>query len=178
VAISTSHLQVVKYAMIVTQIEPGYTCNPATFADLTNFIPICKPCPTGCLNCDFTTMTCSSPCAAGYEHDGVSACLIKQCNSAKQTSDEDCDDGNLANLDGCSSLCKIEEGFNCTTTLFQLTTCVACATGCATCSSSNINICQACKSGYELNGTTCYQKLCGNGILLNLCAELHRMYGE
>ena len=37
-------------------------------------------------------------------------CLLPQCGDGIQDSEEDCDDGNLFNVDGCSDECTIEEG--------------------------------------------------------------------
>lgn len=37
-------------------------------------------------------------------------CLLPQCGDGIQDSEEDCDDGNLFNVDGCSEECTIEEG--------------------------------------------------------------------
>ena len=38
---------------------------------------------------------------------------IPNCGDGLRYSSEDCDDGNLDNYDGCSSLCKVEANFVC-----------------------------------------------------------------
>lgn len=38
----------------------------------------------------------------------------KVCGDGLKAAEENCDDGGLGNLDGCSSLCTIEHGYYCT----------------------------------------------------------------
>ncbi|MFY0578496.1 choice-of-anchor A family protein [Cystobacter fuscus] len=42
------------------------------------------------------------------------------CGDATRTPDEQCDDGNTANGDGCSSLCAVEDGYLCSNANFSL----------------------------------------------------------
>ena len=43
-----------------------------------------------------------------------STCIRKKCGDSKINLDhEECDDGNLDNLDGCSAVCKVERGYEC-----------------------------------------------------------------
>jgi len=46
----------------------------------------------------------------------VSICVkfnFPRCGDLKIDPDETCDDGNTEKNDGCSSICEIEEGFEC-----------------------------------------------------------------
>ena len=50
-----------------------------------------------------------------YELDGNNIC-IPECGDGVMIEDEECDDNNTDNEDGCSSLCRVEDYFNCTNT--------------------------------------------------------------
>jgi cysteine-rich repeat protein len=52
------------------------------------------------------------------------------CGDGKLDLDEECDDGNSVGGDGCSSTCKIESGFTCTTATVQSTTTTICQPAC------------------------------------------------
>jgi cysteine-rich repeat protein len=75
-----------------------------------------------CLTCDATqkrvqvistilgaNFTCN--CDVGYYDNGVTACK-EVCGDSRVITDQ-CDDGNTADNDGCSSTCYIENGFSC-----------------------------------------------------------------
>ena len=69
---------------------------------------------TACLLCDslkgyvLTNGLCS--CKIGFAYDG-NIC-VEVCGDGKAIIDE-CDDGNIVNGDGCSSVCKIEKNYRC-----------------------------------------------------------------
>ena len=48
----------------------------------------------------------------GNAREGVFMCEI-ECGDGFKAVDEECDDGNLINLDGCTSNCKKEIGWTC-----------------------------------------------------------------
>lgn len=64
--------------------------------------------------CDATTHTCTAgsdlpdgtPCSGGVCESG--ACVPSQCGNGVLEAGEQCDDGNLFDLDGCDSSCKYE----------------------------------------------------------------------
>src|SRR5690242_11686058 len=62
---------------------------------------------------------CSKDCQAieaGWECPVVGSPCRKICSNGILNTGETCDDGNLANGDGCNSACQIESGWKCRTT--------------------------------------------------------------
>ncbi|CDW91263.1 fu domain containing protein [Stylonychia lemnae] len=86
----------------------------------------CKTCQGesefDCLSCNaedkFVAQQCLScnqqPGMTEPIDDSVSGC-VEICGDGFNYGSYQCDDGNLINGDGCSSICIIEQGFNCTT---------------------------------------------------------------
>ena len=62
---------------------------------------------------------CSKTCTKEpncLDSSGKTQACTATCGDGNMDPSEECDDGNLVNGDGCSSNCKIEGGFTCTTT--------------------------------------------------------------
>jgi large repetitive protein len=61
----------------------------------------------------------------GYISNKNGGCKIPQCGDGYLNTNlgEECDDGNNSELDGCSSTCKIEEGWSCTTNELKVSVC-------------------------------------------------------
>jgi fibro-slime domain-containing protein len=72
-------------------------------------------------------MGCSKTCTKEptcQDNAGKTQACTATCGDGNLDPGEDCDDGNLIDLDGCSSECKVEGGFSCPTTTNQdSTTC-------------------------------------------------------
>ena len=51
---------------------------------------------------------------------------VQVCGDGVKTSSEQCDDGNLVSLDGCSSTCTIESGWTCGATSPSVCTPICC----------------------------------------------------
>ena len=72
---------------------------------------------------------CTADCHSwdGFECSSLpltkSDCLEQKCGNGERTSDEECDDGNEQNDDGCSSVCRVEPGWNCTSDYQLQSTC-------------------------------------------------------
>jgi len=74
--------------------------------------------PNGLFNGDGSgcSKTCTvEPVCRGTNGTGTTHACAASCGNGNLEPGEECDDGNLANRDGCSSTCKIEQGFTCTT---------------------------------------------------------------
>ncbi|CAI2386605.1 unnamed protein product [Moneuplotes crassus] len=57
--------------------------------------------------------TCTQ-CAAGYSPNAAKNACVTVCGDGKRAGTEECDDGNtLATVDGCSSTCAIDSGWEC-----------------------------------------------------------------
>jgi len=118
------------------QIEPGADCpevgkpcNKATCGNgkvETNELCDCgtdpKNLPTGCaaVNGLFygDGKGCSKTCTKEptcQDSSGKTQACTSACGDGNMDPNEDCDDGNLSDRDGCSSKCKIEDGFTCST---------------------------------------------------------------
>lgn len=60
-------------------------------------------------------------CPEGFTQQGSKKCkgivesnLLEICGDGMNLGEYECDDGNLENGDGCSSKCKVEFGYKCT----------------------------------------------------------------
>ena len=132
--------------------EAAEECDDGNDTNSKSIFSLCDRLDDGCTYClidtDYTcsTITLTSP----------SVCVM--CGNEVVEGMEECDDGNASNGDGCSSKCKIEDGFTCgSTTLptpccssdhfYDATThsCLACHSFCATCSGATyVHYCTSC----------------------------------
>ena len=123
------------------------------------------------------------PCAGGGQC-GAGVCVVAICGDGKLQLEEECDDANLKNGDGCSSLCNKEP--LCTDSLKNGTetdvdcggSCPACAlglkcAGSADCVSGNcgtgvcVNPGNSCSAPTKLDGTSCgVGKACKGAVCL------------
>lgn len=60
---------------------------------------------TNCTSCSVTTGVVCNSCVNGY--NVTSNTCAELCGNGVRTQGEECDDGNVNNLDGCSSACMI-----------------------------------------------------------------------
>ena len=58
-------------------------------------------------------LSCNNNLVKGYQYDSLSNTCIEICGDSIHYS-QSCDDGNNLNGDGCSSICYIENGWECT----------------------------------------------------------------
>ena len=96
-------------------LETGEACDCGT--DPTKLPTGCTG-PNGLFNGDGSgcSKTCTvEPVCRGTNGTGTTHACAASCGNGNLEPGEECDDGNLANRDGCSSTCKIEQGFTCTT---------------------------------------------------------------
>ena len=70
----------------------------------------CLACPDGCLKCS-DCYTCDQ-CNPDFRYDVRTSLCVENCGDGKRYVSE-CDDNNIINGDGCSSSCKIEDGYTC-----------------------------------------------------------------
>lgn len=99
-----------------------------------------------CATCS-TTSVCSS-CSLGFTLQRTGTCATV-CGDLIAAGTETCDDGNLIDADGCSSICTIECSF-------YMLHCLTCSTT-ATCST--------CSLGYGVQAGSCVP-VCGDHIML------------
>ena len=97
----------------------GGECAEGLFCNFDNgsggFCESCSGCPS-CDDCGLPlegAASCTSMCV------GTAA-----CGDAMMSAGEECDDGNLADGDGCSSACKVECGFACWTSPEEPSVCM------------------------------------------------------
>lgn len=57
--------------------------------------------------------TCTNSNTAPYTKTNPYTSCIVTCGNGVKTNPENCDDGNTANFDGCSSACNVEQGWEC-----------------------------------------------------------------
>lgn len=90
------------------------TCDSGYF--LNSSAQRCDKCMDYCASCSDKS-TCDT-CVSGFEILSTNIfpltiiTCVETCGDGKKFYDE-CDDGNTANGDGCSSLCKVESGWTC-----------------------------------------------------------------
>ena len=93
--------------------EPGEACDCGTSPTT---LPAGCTGPNGLFNGDGTG--CSKTCTKEptcRNASGKTQVCSTSCGNGSIETGEDCDDGNEINGDGCSSACKLEAGFSCTT---------------------------------------------------------------
>ena len=94
-------------------LETGEACDCG--ADPTKLPKDCTG-PNGLFNGDGTgcSKTCTiEPICRGTSGTGTTHACVASCGNGNLETGEECDDGNLADNDGCSSKCQIEQGFTC-----------------------------------------------------------------
>jgi cysteine-rich repeat protein len=64
-------------------------------------------------NFEFSIKIKKCMCQKGFDFSIVNDTCNPICGDGLKIPIEDCDDGNLANEDGCSALCKIETNYKC-----------------------------------------------------------------
>ena len=130
---------------VTCTVSVGFSCVTPAYG-LSTCSAVCGDgLVVGSEECDDTNTAsgdgCSSSCAVeiGYNcsssfANGTSICELKDgfnctggcslCGNGIRELPEECDDGNIDNLDGCNSVCQVEELFDCTTPIGDLSTCV------------------------------------------------------
>ena len=96
------------------------------------------------------------------------------CGDGEIGRGEVCDDGNLADVDGCSSICQVEFGFECDPTSLPSICSAICGDGLIlngfeTCDDGNANSGDGCSNTCQLEiGFTCNtcSPVCGDGIIV------------
>ncbi len=124
-------------------------------------------------------------CAAG--NPSLCVCCdagLCACGDRIRTALEECDDGNVANGDGCSSTCTVEDDFDCTTVQSGSGEVVCTATGGGNCGDFIINFGDECEPAEfgdhsipycQSNGSnictiqTGYDCFTGSGLSLSYC---------
>ena len=86
-------------------------------------------CPAGCSG-HGSCLNGLCTCSAGYAGFGCETRLV--CGDGVVSDSEECDDGNAANGDGCSSSCTIEDTYRCEQELWprRISKCERCSCGC------------------------------------------------
>eukprot|EP00276_Gloeochaete_wittrockiana_P006753 CAMPEP_0184656888 /NCGR_PEP_ID=MMETSP0308-20130426/16822_1 /TAXON_ID=38269 /ORGANISM="Gloeochaete witrockiana, Strain SAG 46.84" /LENGTH=246 /DNA_ID=CAMNT_0027094201 /DNA_START=125 /DNA_END=865 /DNA_ORIENTATION=+ len=83
------------------------------------------------------------------------------CGNAKVESPETCDDGNRANLDGCSSACRIETGYTCK--IVRSRSC------CSRCGDGRVGGTERCDDGNTITTDGCNRCLISPGFYCYTC---------
>ena len=176
------------------RVEFGYTCN--TVPEGTGPSD-CSQCRDGVVGgteeCDDGNSVNSDGCdtSCRVETDFVcvgapSVCVKPLCGNGLvdsgtgEADDDGCDDGNLESGDGCSALCTVEAGFDCTHAVGAESTCAMqprCGDGLVTtglfvteeCDDGNFASFDGCSSceivaGWECRGEPSDCRQCGNGV--------------
>jgi cysteine-rich repeat protein len=103
-------------------------------------------------------------CAAAYTPDPLNRgfCVPVVCGNGSREGLEACDDGNVSNGDGCSSICMVEPGYTCSFFIIH----DMCKT---TCGDGIKAATEACDDGNLIDGDGCDSNCrvtgCGNGIV-------------
>lgn len=162
-------------------------CPSGKFGDTSGSAPVCTACTAPCATCSTSATTCltctsgnvlrlgstvcASTCLAGSYDGGSGYCLACSiyCKSCTTSSDncQSCNSlggvGYYLSSSKCIATCptgNYPESSN--------LTCIACATGCATCTGSTVDDCTSCKLASSTNyflkyGTTTCATSCPNG---------------
>jgi len=106
------------------QVEPGWSCDPLPCVKAkcgNGVVETGETCDLGPDNGKFhgdgsgCSKTCTKEPLCRDPATGVTQACEAKCGSGNVDPGEECDDGNLVEGDGCSSLCKKEGGFDCPT---------------------------------------------------------------
>ncbi len=85
----------------------GPTCPAGSFLNAT--LQTCRTCKAECTTC--TSASVCTNCQIGFSLTGSNC--VQNCGNSVRQPGEECDDGNAISGDGCSSNCKIENGYLC-----------------------------------------------------------------
>jgi cysteine-rich repeat protein/YD repeat-containing protein len=155
-------------------LEAGETCDDANVTSGDGCSSICQIEP------GFACVRISSPehsppqfslCEPFECGDGFLADLSLQGGPAEQ-----CDDGNVADGDGCSSTCTVEAGFTCTTIASPQPHSVCAAT--ASCGNNVIDAGEECDDGNLVDGDGCSSTCHAEAGFTCLTVELPQPHSE
>lgn len=94
------------------EAEPGFNCNgPGACDDIDECALGTDNCPPGTTTCKNLPGTFTCACDPGASWDGMSC--VAGCGDGDKQPPEVCDDGNIANGDGCDANCSKEPGYFC-----------------------------------------------------------------
>ena len=130
--------------------------------------------------------------AAGVPDSGVQGDGGVLCGNGKLDTGEQCDDGNARSLDGCSSSCRIEPGFACSTVNAPCTFSPSCGDGFLesgeACDDANHVSGDGCSSACQLEagwvcteeGAPCKAAACGDGLIAGTeeCDDHNNVSGD
>jgi cysteine-rich repeat protein len=125
------------------------------------------------------TFFCSSfcTCATGYRPDWTGFCLPVVCGNGSREGIEECDDGNVSDGDGCSSICMAQVGYTCSYFVVH----DFCETTCGDGIQAGK---EACDDGNLIDGdgcdSNCTATACGNGIVAGAetCEDRNAVDGD
>lgn len=149
------------------------------------------PCFDEALSDGETDVDCGGVCAQGCEDEknclvgsdciskvceangaGLLKCVTPPCGDSVQTGTETCDDGNVVDGDGCSAICRIEEGYECSGagvgSCEDINECTTMTDNCpegTTCDNLPGSFTCLCDPGFTWDGMKCVEG-CGDGDLV------------
>ena len=160
-------------------VDPGETCDDGNTTSGDGCSSTCQTesgweCPVGSSSNADAGASDAAPSDAGSPKGG--ACWKISCGDGLIEPGEECDDGNSASNDGCSSSCQIEKGWSCPT---PGAACVAAkcgdgvVAGSETCDDGNTLSNDGCSSTCQVESgwicptpdQKCIAKQCGDGII-------------
>jgi len=142
---------------------------------------VCNACPDNSYSLEGSVADNQCECIQGYAGPNGGECQ-EVCGNVIKTPGEECDDGNTASFDGCSTNCTIECGFVCDGAVPQ--GCVSqCGDGILAsneiCDDGNMTNGDGCNStcGTE-SGWNCATTDCGQTICVEVCGNSFQTSGE